>query len=125
MTHRYLSVANHVAVFVTAMITQSTLVRLTLSYNAVYTYNLQGYSLSDSGSAEQRHTARAFHAVAVCCNVATVVYYILALIALAISLGTIFGLQSSYNDEYYGGCYNTCGYDDYGNYNCDQEICYN
>ena len=89
---------------------------------------MQGYSLSDSGSAEQRQTARAFHAVAVCCNVATVVYYILALIALVVTLGTIFGIQSSYNSEYdgyYGGCYNTCGYDDYGNYNCDQQICYN
>jgi hypothetical protein len=50
---------------------------------------IQGYAPSDSGSAEQRHTARAFHAVAVCCNVATVVYYIMALIALVVTLGTI------------------------------------
>ena len=72
---------------------------------------MQGYSLSDSGSAEQRHTARAFHAVAICCNVATVVYYVIAVIGLIISLATIFGLQSSYNND--GGCYNTCnGYGD-------------
>ena len=87
---------------------------------------MQGFALSDSGSAEQRHTARAFHAVAVCCNVATVVYYILAAIALIITLGSIFGIQSSLNDENYGnygGCYNTCNYDEYGVYRCN-DICY-
>ena len=60
---------------------------------------MQGYSLSDSGSAEQRHTARAFHAVAVCCNVATVVYYILAVLSLVITLAVVFGTASNYNNH--------------------------
>jgi hypothetical protein len=99
----------------------------TIIINFTLSMIIQGYALSDSGSAEQRHTARAFHAVAVCCNVATVVYYIIALIALVVTLGTIFGIQSSLNDEgydynYYGGCHSTCGYNDYGTYSCN-EVC--
>ena len=86
---------------------------------------MQGYALSDSGSAEQRHTARAFHAVAICCNVATAVYYVMVVITLIVTLSTIFGIQSSYADEgYYGdGCRNTCSYDEYGVYSCN-EVCY-
>ena len=86
---------------------------------------MQGYALSDSGSAEQRHTARAFHAVAICCNVATAVYYVMVVITLIVTLSTIFGIQSSYADEgYYGdGCRNTCSYDEYGAYSCN-ELCY-
>ena len=84
---------------------------------------MQGFALSDSGSAEQRHTARAFHAVAVCCNVATVVYYILCAIALIVTLASIFGIQSSYNDYYDGGCYDSCDYETYGVQTCN-EVCY-
>ena len=82
---------------------------------------MQGYALSDSGSAEQRHTARAFHAVAICCNIATVVYYVMAVVALIVTLSTIFGIQSSIN-SIEGGCYSTCDdsvdYYNYGDYDC-------
>ena len=79
---------------------------------------LQGFALSDSGSAEQRHTAKAFHAVAVCCNIASVVYYVMAVIALIITLGSIFGTI-----HHYDGCYNTCSYDYDGVYRCSN-VCY-
>ena len=79
---------------------------------------MQGYSLSNSASAEQRHTAKAFHAVAVCCNIASAVYYIMAFIALVVTLGSIFGVINSYDS----GCYNTCNYYG-GQYEC-QDVCY-
>ena len=66
----------------------------------------QAFSLSDSGSAEQRHTAKAFHAIAICCNIASVVYYAMVALALIITLASIFGTINS-NDN----CYHTCNYD--------------
>ena len=54
-----------------------------------FKYALQGFALSNSGSAEQRHTAKAFHAVAICCNAATIVYYIIMVVALVITLASV------------------------------------
>ena len=83
---------------------------------------MQGYALSDSGSAEQRHTARAFHALAICCNIATVVYYVVVVVALIVILSIYFGTQYSIGSNE-GGCYySTCDdrvdYYNYGDYGC-------
>ena len=91
---------------------------------------LQGYSLSDSPVPEQKQSAKAFHGVALCCNIFTIVYYVVAAILTIVSVGTTLGLYFQYQSYYYDynwGCYEDCSphYDgDYGYYHtgCTQ-IC--
>lgn len=90
-------------------------------------FSSQGYSLSDSPVPEQKQSAKAFHGVALCCNVFTLVYYAVAAVATIVLVGTYLGLRFSYEDDYYyGGCYTDCSprYDNYGYYDSScVEVC--
>lgn len=71
--------------------------------------HFQGYSLSNSQSSAQRSTAKAFHGVSLCCSIASIVWYVVAVVATIITLGTLFGL--GYFHRYYStefGCWQQC-----------------
>ena len=96
----------------------------------------QGYSLSDSSSEEQKSTSKAFHGVALCCNISTIIYYVVAALAFIIAGGTSLGLwlryRNYYDDYYYGGCYDDCStpqystnYDGTTSYDGCSTICIN
>ena len=73
---------------------------------------LQGYSLSDSQSHEQRKAAKAFHGVSLCCNIASIVLYVVYGLGLIITLAVYFSVIKE-------SCHSTCdGYN--GHSNCVQ-----
>ena len=59
--------------------------------------------MSDSPVPEQKKSAKAFHGVALCCNIFTFVYYAVAAVATIVTVGTVLGLWLRDDDDYYWG----------------------
>ena len=56
---------------------------------------MQGYSLGDAASAEQRHTGKTFNYVAICFTISSVVYYAVSALVFIITMATVFGIIDS------------------------------
>ena len=95
-------------------------VHCTIIHRVYYVFSLlQGYSLSDSQSHEQRKAAKAFHGVSLCCNIATLVLYGIYALFFIIMLAVYFSKRKE-------SCYSTCtshSYYDYSEDSCS-DVCY-